>query len=144
MRRRNNIRITRIIAATGEVANQLQSLHFANFRPVAKRWQPAVNAYCQPDGIDLCVDLAGVQKERIEIVAEPQRIILGGERYVPNPAPHNGAPLPGCNQLFFMEIENGTFERVINLPNPIAPEKTTARKDDGYLWIHLLYQLNES
>jgi HSP20 family protein len=139
MHRRSKIRITRIIAATGEVAHQLQSLHFSNFCPVAKCWQPAVNAYGRAEGIDICVDLAGVQMESLDIVAEPRRLVLRGERRVPGPERVEGSSGPGCRQLILMEIEYGSFERVIDLPREIDPDKATGRKDDGYLWIHLLY-----
>jgi HSP20 family molecular chaperone IbpA len=36
-----------------------------------------------------------------------------------------------------MEIDYGRFERELSLPDPIDPNRASAEKRDGWLWIQL-------
>ncbi len=80
----------------------------------------------------VCVDLAGVSRSQIEIVAEPTRLIVRGFRAPPEP------PSPEVTvQIFSMEIDYGAFERVIDLPLRVKVEEITAEQRNGFLWISL-------
>lgn len=99
----------------------------------AARWRPAVNAYRCGDRFVVYVDLAGVDPGGIEISAQPQRIALRGTRAAPEPG-GEGANL--C-QLLALEIDHGAFERVLDLPLAIQPERVTSTYRDGLLRIEL-------
>jgi HSP20 family molecular chaperone IbpA len=66
----HNIRITRIISRTESVAYQLHGLQFSKFSPPAGGWQPQVNAFSFSDRYELCVELAGIDKEVIDLKVE--------------------------------------------------------------------------
>lgn len=125
----------RFAAAAGRVATELRSMHFANFRPVATGWQPAMNVYAQRGSVDLCFDLAGVREDEVEIVIECRRVTVRGSR--PIPRRESSAPAGAASQILLMEIENGSFVRVVDLPRLIDPCSSVARQDSGFLWLHL-------
>ena len=130
-----NIRFTRIITRTGSVAYELQRLHFSRFRPPAEAWQPQLNVYCYEDRLEVCVDLAGVDRENVEIHVEPRKLLIRGTR--PSPEPVSGDPDSPCRQILAMEIENGPFERIFSLPTDVDADAVTARQEEGLLWIQL-------
>jgi HSP20 family protein len=41
-----------------------------------------------------------------------------------------------------MEIDYGPFERVLELPSDVDPDRVEAKYRDGLLWIYLPLQLN--
>lgn len=128
-----SLRITRILAMTDRMAAELQGLHFAGVPLRNASWQPAVNVYAHAGGLEICVDLAGVHREEIEVHAEPQRLRIRGVRSLPD----CGHPGAGCGRLLVMEIPDGRFERVIEFPQEIDPGRVRARQDNGWLWISL-------
>ena len=129
-----DVKIMRFAAAAGRIATELRSMHFANFRPVATGWQPAMNVYARRGSVDLCFDLAGVGEEEIEITIEAQRVTVRGCRQIPRQAMATAGTV---GQILLMEIESGAFMRVVDLPRPIDPSSSVARQDSGFLWLHL-------
>src|SRR3954453_10331572 len=75
----------------GSVQRQMQRLmeqmqkNFFNFCP-SETWTPNVNLYESETAYVVCVDLAGVDKEKIEVVVADQKLPLRGTRVVPTPA----------------------------------------------------------
>ena len=61
-----DIRLTKIVTRAGDVAYELSSLNFSGYHPKAE-WRPDLNAYRYDDRIEICVDLAGVDKEAIQV-----------------------------------------------------------------------------
>ncbi len=96
-------------------------------------WRPAINAYRCHEGFTICVDLAGVDRSRIDLRVEPLRVLIRGHRQPPEPPGANGPPL----QVLALEIDQGMFERQLVLPAEIAPEGVKAEQRNGLLWIHL-------
>ncbi len=125
-----NVRLTRMISRVGDVAFQLSNLHFSDFYPTAG-WRPDINAFRYDDRFEICVDLAGVEKEAIVVDVLADRVRLTGERHQPAPECQT------CRQVIALEIESGHFAREIVLPAEVEPEKVTARQDNGLLWIIL-------
>ncbi len=117
------------------MAYELQRLHFSRFRPPAEAWQPQLNVYCYEDRLEVCVDLAGVDRENVEIHVEPRKLLIRGTR--PSPEPVSGDPDSPCRQILAMEIENGPFERIFSLPTEVDADAVTARQEEGLLWIQL-------
>jgi HSP20 family protein len=96
-------------------------------------WTPAINAYLCRDRIVVCVELAGVEKEQIELHAEPRRLLLRGARQPLERTLEGGPPL----QLFALEIDQGLFQREIPLPLSIEPDAVHAEQRNGLLWVYL-------
>lgn len=95
-------------------------------------WRPAINAYRCRDRFTICVDLAGTTKEAIQILVERRRLTLRGNR----PSLEPGGECPG-QVVLAMEIDHGPFERILDLPAEVDPDRTTAEYRQGVLWIEL-------
>jgi HSP20 family protein len=105
---------------------------FSQYAPPT--WQPPINAYRCSKSLRICVDLAGVDRSRIDLEVEGQRLILRGERDVPEPKDKEGRIL----QTIAMEIDYGSFLRVVQLPDEVDIDRVTAEQENGLLWIILL------
>jgi HSP20 family molecular chaperone IbpA len=102
--------------------------------PVAPpRWRPAVNAYRCLNQFVIFVDLAGVSADSIEVRAEANRLTIRGRRPVPEPA----CQRTELAQLLALEIDQGAFERVLDLPQDVDPAGLTTDYRDGLLQIRL-------
>jgi HSP20 family protein len=128
-----SIRFTRIVTMTDQLASHLQRLHFSGFQTPDVTWQPAVNMYVYPDRLDVCVELAGVNKEDIKVDVSPRRLVISGHRLLPG----TGCKPPSCDRILMMEIADGIFERSLELPLDVETQRVEARQDNGWLWITL-------
>ena len=135
-----NVRLTRIIRETGDVAFNLSNLQFAEFHPTPG-WRPDVNAYRYDDRFELWVDLAGVKKEAIRVDVLPDRVRITGERKSPTPTKDASSQ---CREVMAMEIENGRFGREIVLPREVNRDNVTAKQENGLLWIILPFEVADS
>ncbi len=129
----HSIRFTQILTRTNQLAGDLQGLHFSSFNLPLGAWRPAVNVYAYEDRFEVCVDLAGVPKQEIEVHAEEHRLVVRGHRKSPEP----GCANPPCGRVLIMEIAEGGFERVVEFPAAIDPDRTKARQENGWLWVTL-------
>lgn len=128
-----NIRLEELSGRLGNVAYQLTQVKFSQFAP-AQAWRPAINAYRCQGCMMICLDLAGVDRERLNLRVEPQRLLIRGVRQRPEPAGERGGePL----QILAMEIDYGPFEREISFNVEVEPEAVTAEQRNGLVWIHL-------
>lgn len=105
------------------------------YRSVAREqtWTPAINAYQCRDQIIVCVDLAGVDRQQIDLHAEPRRLRICGLRQPLETTGDEGPPL----QVIALEIDQGVFQREISLPSEINPAAVRAEQRNGLLWIYL-------
>ena len=111
---------------------------FFNFCP-SETWTPNVNLYENDTAYVVCVDLAGVDKEKIEVVVADQKLTLRGARLVPTFPELNadaGASHPKL-RVHLMEIDHGPFCREVELPADVDREKIGAAHRNGLLWIEL-------
>ncbi|CAN5252418.1 hypothetical protein BH23VER1_BH23VER1_36370 [soil metagenome] len=138
-RRPPTIRFERLTADLGGIASQLASVHFSNFY-AQNAWSPRLNAYHCRQSIEICIDLAGVSKEHIDLTVQGTRLTIRGERTNPEP-PEIDASC--CQRILAMEIENGPFERLLELPEAVDPAGIKARQENGLLWIHLPLRTEE-
>lgn len=92
-----------------------------------------MNAYRCENCIQVCFDIAGVEKADIDLRIEPTRLVLHGTRRTPEPASSEGRP----RQILAMEIDHGPFARELRLPAEVIPDKVSAEQRDGLLWIKL-------
>jgi len=117
----------------GDVAHDLNNLHFTGFRSI-QGWQPDITAYRYDDRIEIWVDLAGVEKSDISVDVLPDRVRISGERKPPLPTRDTSSQ---CRQVLTMEIECGRFGREIELPVEINRDEVYAKQENGLLWIIL-------
>lgn len=108
--------------------------NFFGFAP-ADTWTPNVNLYESDHCYLVCVDLAGVEKERIDVTVQNQRLKLTGKRETPT----REAPDPCSTRLrvHLMEIDHGTFSREVELPADVDQKRIAATFENGLLWIEL-------
>ncbi len=113
-------------------ARQIVRQHFSHFR-TTDAWSPAVNIYQLGDRIEICVELAGVEKESIQLHAEPGLLVICGNRSSPHPPRKPGAPM----HILAMEIDHGPFERRVALPQGVEIDRITTEQSNGLLWVRL-------
>jgi HSP20 family protein len=116
----------------GNLADQLPKGYY-NYR-CDQAWKPAVNLYETATAYLVCVDLAGVEKEKIDIEVRDQRLTLRGTRAVPLESVKG---LGGRVSVHLMEIDHGAFHRDVELPDDVQREKIIATHRNGLLWIEL-------
>jgi len=93
-------------------------------------WEPAVNIQEDEDHLYLCVELAGLNDDAITVEVVERKLRIRGERPIPRPP---SSDTPGC--ILHMEINSGTFERTIDLPEQADPDDIEAKLEAGFLWI---------
>jgi len=86
-------------------------------------WWPAVEARTKDGDLVLRCDLPGVDPSDIEVSLEGTTLTISGER-------RSEQKEEGRR---FSELRYGRFERSLTLPDGIAPEKVTARYENGVL-----------
>ena len=101
------------------------------FSPSPK-WQPAINFYETPDAYYICVELAGMRIEDIEVRREQHKLTIQGQRAIPRPQTSSEQV-----RIHLMEIDHGQFSRELDLPHDVDLERITAKYKDGMLWIEL-------
>lgn len=122
-----------------QVSRLLDQMHkgYYNFLP-GEAWTPSVNLYETETTYLVCVDLAGVEKEKIDILIVDGRLKLRGARSVPT-VPNEGSAeaQPKRVRVHLMEIDHGAFCREVELPHDIQHDRVGANYRDGLLWIEL-------
>src|SRR5437762_13868987 len=112
----------------GHLARQMSKLvdqmhkGYYNFLP-SETWSPNVNLYETDSAYLVCVDLAGVDKEKIDVEIADQVLTLKGARTVPAPDGAEGSddqrdqthppghPHSRVLRVHLMEIDHGDFCR---------------------------------
>ncbi len=133
----HSIHLRRLHGQLGDIVYQLTRVQFAHFYP-PRTWTPAINAYRCPHEITICVDLAGVDKNALELRVEARRLHIGGRREAPEPASAEHK----ASQILAMEIDYGPFAREVALPAEVDARRITAEQSNGLLWIHLPLRLH--
>ena len=122
-----------------QMNKMLDQMHkgYYNFLP-NETWTPSVNLYETESAYLVCVDLAGVDKDKIDVVIVDGRLRLRGTRAVPT-HPEGGEPDTQGKRLrvHLMEIDHGGFSREVELPHDVHHEQISANYRDGLLWIEL-------
>ena len=109
---------------------------YCGFAHTDQTWAPSVNLYETADAYRVCVDLSGVDKDRIELNVHGPLLMIRGEREVPR-SPHAARSGPQRARVHRMEIDHGPFSREVELPTDIEPRAISATYRNGLLWIEL-------
>jgi HSP20 family protein len=130
-----SITLRRLQGRLGNLAYQFTHLSFS--RPIAKSgWEPALNLFLCQEQVTICMELAGVERDDIDLQVQAKNIVVRGQRVAPQPC---GGELQ-AKQVLVMEIDHGRFERDIDLPVEVDPEKARAEQRNGFLWIYLPFR----
>lgn len=108
--------------------------HFAGAkRPVCfyspSSWQPAMDIYETADDLVIVLDTAGMDKDSLEINTNRSSLSIRGERLDQRRG--------GREKYHMAEITFGGFERVVELPVPVDPDRASASYNDGMLEVVL-------
>ena len=118
-----------------KLVDQLHKGYY-NFCP-SETWTPDVNLYETEQTYLVCVDLAGVDKEKIELVIADGRLKLRGTRNVPvNPDGDEIDPNRRV-RVHLLEIDHGSFCREVELPQDVAHDQISASYRNGMLWVEI-------
>lgn len=124
-----------------EVSRMLERMSnpYSNFYS-ADAWQPKVNLYETEHAYLVCVELAGIDKEAVDLHLVGNRLELRGTRETPR-CPES---VHDCEagkyvraKVHVMEIDHGPFARDVELPADVQSDKITANYAHGVLWIEI-------
>lgn len=115
-----------------DIMDEMLKRSFVPFRR-SGAWQPATNVYETREHYFICVELAGVKQDEIDVeCADRRRVLIHGGRCQPRPA-----GVAGPLSVHVLEIDEGEFRREIDLPEPVDDEHIDATYSEGFLWITL-------
>jgi HSP20 family protein len=117
------------------------ALHFAQTKlSVSKEhethWVPNTDVYITDGAIIIKVELAGMQRENLELTIDGPRLRIRGQR-------PDGCRPPQCKFLV-MEINYGAFESVIELPAGYDLSRARAAYQNGFLRVDVPMDLKSS
>jgi len=92
-------------------------------------WKPQLDIYETAEKIYILAEIAGVDKDNLELEINPRAVRIFGKRI--------GAPPAANGRYRLAEIQYGPFERVLYLRTPINTETVSARYKNGFLMIEL-------
>ena len=129
----------KIARQASKLMDQLQKGYY-NFYP-GEAWTPSVNLYETEPSYLVCVDLAGVDKSKIDIEVTGNRLWIRGSRPVPifeaDSDAGREAETSRKIRVHVMEIDHGAFSREVELPQGVPHEQITAVYRNGMLWIEI-------
>jgi len=110
-----------------ELFSALMSPHGAVSTRHAGTWRPPIDVYERPDSITIVAEIAGMDREEIEVMIEGDIVSVRGSRPDPNV----------CDDRSFHEayIPYGAFAADIYIPLTIDAERATAVYENGFLRI---------
>lgn len=127
------IRFTRNVERTGSNIEKTIGEMFRSLNPVftlSKRlWKPQMDIYETDKEVVVMAEIAGVNKEDLEIEASSKAIKISGERAI--------VQFIDDAVYRLAEIQYGRFERVLFFPVLINPETASASYSNGMLQIKL-------
>jgi HSP20 family protein len=93
------------------------------------RWRPQIDIYETAETVVVQAEIAGVEREQIQIEIAPGTVKISGNR--------QGGTREEEARYRLAEIPCGYFERILPLPAPIDPQTADAVYRDGLLEIRL-------
>jgi HSP20 family protein len=92
-------------------------------------WTPNTDVYETPEGLVVKIEIAGIEKEDLEITLNDRLLLVRGRRKDP------------CRErrcsFRQMEIDYGPFERRIVIPRSVDGSRVRAQFQNGFLQIEL-------
>ncbi len=95
-------------------------------------FRPAVNLYETQSAFLICVDVAGMDQNDIDVSLERGNVAIRGRRLSPMPPDGSRAVA-----MHLMEIDHGNFCRTVEVPAGVDASVIDASYHVGMLWITL-------
>ncbi|QBQ56096.1 Hsp20/alpha crystallin family protein [Nitrosococcus wardiae] len=105
----------------------------SGIRAVERGTYPPINVGSTPDQVDVYLFAAGLDPKSLDISIQQNLLTVAGERKL--------STEEGVN-YYRKERFDGTFRRVVTLPEDVDPDQVSARYRDGVL--HVTIQRRES
>lgn len=118
-------------------ANKFMEQFQKGFFYPSENWTPNVNLYEASGSYLVCVDLAGVEKEKIDVEVVDRRLKLHGSRAVPSYHPPDAQAAHEKVKVHLMEIDHGAFTREVEIPDDADRGRISASYRNGLLWIEI-------
>lgn len=99
------------------------------FNVAERLWKPQMDMYETPEEVIIIAEIAGVNKEKLEVEINSKAVRIYGMREV--------TPRIGGARYRLAEIQYGSFERILFLPAQIDPEIVSASYSNGFLQIRM-------
>lgn len=109
---------------------------FAQYRQWITRsviWQPPTDISEIEEGFHIMVEVAGMQDAAFTITLEGSLLVIQG---------HRSQPIERC-AYHRMEIQNGDFVSVVELPTLVHSHGASANYQDGFLRVFLPRQVSD-
>lgn len=119
----------------GAIVSEIHSLRFRYVQTGRKGWEPQMNVYRYPGYYEICLELAGVALEDIRVNVQGRRVTVAGVRHWPDLRCKNTGSR--CWRTTLMEIEEGSFLREIELPEPVDGRNAELNTQQGLVWLRL-------
>jgi HSP20 family protein len=120
-----------LVRQMNQVAETLMGRHFYGFSPT-DAWRPSVNLYETEHNFLICVDLAGMEQNQIDVQVHGDVVTIRGQRS--SPIPPDGVR---ALAVHLMEIDHGNFCRTVDIPAGVQIDAIEANYHAGMLWIKL-------
>ena len=95
-------------------------------------WRPRINLYETAEAFVVCLELAGMPREQIDVRADGSVLHVSGVRDKPTVPIEDGEV-----SVHLMEIDSGRFHRKVPIPSTVDVDKIRATYRQGYLWVIL-------
>lgn len=92
-------------------------------------WQPAADVFETEDGWGIKFDLSGVRPDEVQIHVSGRRLTLSGVR--------RDHAQQASVRYYRMEISYNSFQRTIELPSEVDPERVVTDFQHGMLLVRL-------
>ena len=98
-------------------------------RTAVSGWTPATNLVETADAYEVSLELAGFERDDIEVTVDQGVLTITGERA----EEHEGEE----RTYHMKERSVGRFSRSFSLPSSVDAESVTAKFENGVLWVNL-------
>lgn len=96
-----------------------------------------MNIFQCDNSLRICLELAGIEPEQVDVEIQPGRLVVRGHRNPPEPAIKKAHEQTARMRVLAMEINYGAFAREIPLPPDLDLERIQTEWLDAMLWIVL-------
>ena len=113
-----------------QAGRRLRNMSLVRMMPYKSgSWQPPVDVYESEEELYLYVDLAGVNKDSLAVIADEQQVRINGVRQLPLQS-----SIACVHQL---EIELGSYDRTVSLPATVDVDRVSSVYFEGILVVTL-------
>jgi HSP20 family protein len=124
--RRHNTRYTVVIQSKSTTGENWQSEKI-NMIVAKTHWSPSADVYETNEKIYITLEIAGADRDKLEIALYEDAIVVEGMRMLPS--------LPQNGMYHMAEIRQGIFCFELPLSSPVKPEQVESNYENGILSI---------